>query len=61
MAARGDTLDMKRIGCAVLGVVLGVAFALACPTDVGLTEQGIRCLAILILAVVWWVGSVLPT
>ena len=45
----------------MLGVVLGVAFALACPTDVGLTEQGIRCLAILILAVVWWVGSVLPT
>ena len=54
-------MDMKRIGCAVLGVVLGVAFALACPTDVGLTEQGIQCLAILILAVVWWVGSVLPT
>ena len=61
MAARSDTLDVKRIGCAVLGIVLGVVFAFACPADVGLTEQGIRCLAILILAVVWWVGSVLPT
>ena len=61
MAARSDTLDVKRIGCAVLGIVLGVVFAFACPADVGLAEQGIRCLAILILAVVWWVGSVLPT
>ena len=61
MVAQDKTLNMKRIGCAVLGVVLGVAFALACPTDIGLSEQGIRCLAILILAVTWWVGSVLPT
>ena len=39
--------------------MLGAAFMLACP-DVGLSQQGVRCLGILLGAVVWWVGGVLP-
>ena len=40
-------------------MVLGAGFALLCP-DVGLSEQGVRCLGILIGAIVWWVAGVLP-
>ncbi|MBQ9003684.1 MAG: anion permease [Eggerthellaceae bacterium] len=49
----------KRIVGAALGVALGVGFTLLCP-DVGLSEQGVRCLGILIGAIVWWVAGVLP-
>ena len=51
---------MKRLIAAALGVVLGACFILLCP-DVGLGEQGVRCLGILLGAVVWWVGGVLPS
>lgn len=51
---------VKRVACAVLGAVVGVGFAVLCPADAGLTQQGARCLGILLGAVVWWVGSVLP-
>ena len=49
----------KRIIGAVAGFVLGIAFILLCP-DVGLSEQGVRCLGILLGAIVWWVMRVLP-
>ena len=48
----------KAIG-AIGGIVLGVGFVLLCP-DVGLTQQGVRCLGILIGAIAWWVAGVLP-
>ena len=49
----------KRVFGAVLGVAIGVAFALFCP-DVGLSQQGVRCLAILMGAIVWWIAGVMP-
>ena len=49
----------KRVVGAALGVAIGVAFALLCP-DVGLSQQGVRCLAILMGAIVWWIAGVLP-
>lgn len=49
----------KKIVGAVAGVVLGAGFILLCP-DVGLEPQGVRCLGILLGAVVWWVMGVLP-
>ena len=49
----------KRVVGAVLGVAVGVAFALSCP-DVGLSQQGVRCLAILMGAIVWWIAGALP-
>lgn len=49
----------KRVVGAALGVAIGVAFALFCP-DVGLSQQGVRCLAILMGAIVWWIAGVLP-
>lgn len=59
MNATYGTRNIKRIACAVLGVVLGVCFALFCP-EIGLAKQGVVCLGILLGAIVWWVGNVLP-
>lgn len=50
---------VKRIVGAAAGVAVGIAFVLFCP-DVGLSAQGVRCLAILMGAIVWWVAGVLP-
>lgn len=50
----------KRAIAAILGVALGLGFVAFCP-EVGLGEQGVRCLGILLGAVVWWVGGVLPS
>lgn len=55
----GSSTPKKAIS-AILGIVLGVCFAVFCP-DVGLSDQGVRCLGILLGAVVWWVGGVLPS
>ena len=52
-------LSTKRIVGAILGVVLGAGFILLCP-DVGLGQQGVQCLGILLGAIVWWVAGVLP-
>lgn len=49
----------KRIIGAVLGLVIGAGFIAFCP-DVGLSGQGVRCLGILLGAIVWWVAGVLP-
>lgn len=51
-------LTRNNIG-AVAGIALGVGFAALCP-DMGLGEQGVRCLGILLGAIVWWVVGVLP-
>ena len=59
MASKGDNIAVKRLALALLGVALGAAFIFLCP-DVGLTRQGVICLGILLGAVVWWVGDVLP-
>ena len=52
-------LPTKKIIGGITGVVLGAGFILACP-DVGLSQQGVRCLGILIGAIAWWVAGVLP-
>lgn len=52
-------VSKKRAIGAIGGLALGVGFTLLCP-DAGLGEQGVRCLGILIGAVVWWVVGVLP-
>lgn len=52
-------LDWKKIAGAVTGIVLGTGFILFCP-EVGLTNQGVRCLGILIGAIAWWIAGVLP-
>ena len=49
----------KKIVGAVGGLVLGTGFILLCP-DVGLGQQGVRCLGILLGAIAWWVAGVLP-
>ena len=49
----------KRAVGAIAGIVLGAGFILLCP-DVGLGQQGVSCLGILIGAIVWWVAGVLP-
>ena len=54
-----EDTQMKRAIVAAAGVAAGAGFALLCP-DIGLGEQGVRCLGVLIMAVVWWVGNVLP-
>ena len=59
MAGIKDSIDVKRLALALLGIALGAAFVFLCP-DVGLTRQGVICLGILLGAVVWWVGNVLP-
>ena len=51
-------LTRNNIG-AVAGIALGVGFVALCP-DMGLGEQGVRCLGILLGAIVWWVVGVLP-
>ena len=50
----------KRAVAAAAGVLLAAAFIAFCP-DIGLGEQGMRCLGILFGAVVWWIAGVLPT
>ena len=60
MPQDGKHTGTKRLVSAILGVVLGAAFIVFCP-DIGLGEQGVRCLGILLGAVVWWVGATLPT
>jgi DASS family divalent anion:Na+ symporter len=52
-------ISKKKVIGAIGGLVLGAAFILLFP-DVGLGEQGVRCLGILIGAIVWWVCGVLP-
>lgn len=52
-------IPKKKIIGAIGGLVLGTAFILLFP-DAGLGEQGVRCLGILIGAIVWWVCGVLP-
>ena len=59
MVTSGGNIDVKRVFAAALGVALGAGFIVFCP-DVGLSEQGIYCLGILVGAVVWWVAGVLP-
>ena len=49
----------KKIIGTVAGVALGAGFALLCP-DLGLGDQGVRCLGILLGAIAWWVAGVLP-
>lgn len=44
---------------AILGLVLGAGFVLLCP-DMGLSQQGVLCLGILLGAIAWWVAGVLP-
>ena len=58
---RASTLPfpVKRVVGAAIGVLVGLGFALLCP-DVGLSQQGVRCLAILMGAIVWWIAGVLP-
>ena len=53
-----DVTLKKTLG-ALGGIALGVGFALLCP-DVGLGWQGVRCLGILMGAIVWWIAGVLP-
>ncbi len=60
MGSGSGILGKKKAIGAVGGVVLGLTFGLLCP-DIGLSEQGVRCLAILLGAIVWWVAGVLPT
>ena len=52
-------LNFKKLIAAVLGFVVGAVVYLACG-NVGLTSQGVTCLAILAWAIVWWIGGVLP-
>lgn len=53
------SLDKKKAVGAVLGIVVGLVVYLVCG-NVGLSQQGVTCLAILCWAVVWWVAGVLP-
>ena len=59
MEAEGKRIGARKLAVAALGAVLGAGFIALCP-DVGLNAQGVRCLGILLGAVVWWVGGVLP-
>lgn len=52
-------IDKKKVIGAVLGIVVGLVVFFACG-NVGLSQQGVLCLAILCWAVVWWVAGVLP-
>ena len=45
-------ISRKKVVGAIGGLVLGAAFILLFP-DVGLGEQGVRCLGILVGAIVW--------
>lgn len=58
-AALKPKRNLKKPIAAVLGFVVGAAVYLACG-NVGLTSQGVTCLAILAWAIVWWIGGVLP-
>ena len=49
----------KKIAAALGGVAVGGAVYVL-GEGVGLTQQGLACLAILCWAIVWWVASVLP-
>ena len=60
MTSEEKNRTTKRAIAAVAGVLLAAAFIVLCP-DIGLNEQGVRCLGILFGAVVWWVAGVLPT
>lgn len=51
--------DAKKIAGAIGGIVVGAGFILLCP-NVGLADQGVQCLGILLGAIVWWVAGVLP-
>ena len=53
-----DATLKKTVG-ALAGIALGVGFAVLCP-DAGLGWQGVRCLGILMGAIVWWIAGVLP-
>ena len=57
--AQRKPIDKKKAIGAVLGIVVGIAVYFACG-NVGLSQQGVACLAILCWAVVWWVCGVLP-
>lgn len=58
-AAPKPKRNFKKPIAAVLGFVVGAVVYLACG-NVGLTSQGVTCLAILAWAIVWWIGGVLP-
>lgn len=54
-----SSANTRRATCAVLGVAVACVFIVLLP-DVGLRPEGVRCLGILLGAIVWWVGGVLP-
>lgn len=57
--AQRKPLDKKKAIGAVLGVVIGTVVYFACD-NVGLSQQGVICLAVLAWAIVWWIAKVLP-
>ncbi|MGN0038389.1 MAG: hypothetical protein ACI36Y_04540 [Coriobacteriales bacterium] len=50
---------MKKLAGCLGGFAVGAAVYLLCG-GVGLSQQGLACLAILCWAIVWWVAGVLP-
>ena len=54
-----NSKQTRRLTGAIGGVAAACAFVLLLP-DVGLRPEGVRCLGILLGAIVWWITGVLP-
>lgn len=52
-------LDVKKTVLAVLGIVVGVAIAMIQPPE-GLTVESMRVLGVIVWAIIFWIGGVLP-
>lgn len=52
-------LDIKKTVLAVVGIVVGIVIALVPPPE-GLTVESMRVLGVIVWAIVFWVGNVLP-
>ena len=52
-------MDIKKLAFAIAGIVIGVAICFI-PAPEGLTPESMRVIGVLVWAIIFWVGGVLP-
>ena len=58
-AKPNSSISVKKVVLAIVGIVVGIAIALIPPPE-GLTVESMRVLGIVVWAIVFWIGGVLP-